>query len=361
MLPEKYRELLYIENAETGSYIDAGLIPSADMKAVIDGYVIEGDTAFFGSRRGLQSADAYTLQYTSEKYYRFNFNSSRTAAPKTFVPEVRHVFQVSVDGFFIDDTEIGVPAPKTLDATFPLYMLGAVNTNGEAASFGLVRIYSAKFYRGDILVADFIPCVSEEGIIGMYDNVSESFFMNAGTGSFTGEVEPFIGIRIDSLPYKTTYQKGEEFEPEGLIVSEYTRGGYHEEITDYTISGFDSSEIGAKTITVSYGDFTALFTIVVEDVPVSEPVVTVEEMKQYLRVDFEDDDSLIEYLIKVSEKRCMDIARISDKAKFRSLEDAKIAVVFAVAYQYEHREDLNQNDLNLTLRALLFAEREAGF
>ena len=90
-------------------------------------------------------------------------------------------------------------------------------------------------------------------------------------------------------------------------------------------------------------------------------LVSIDEMKQYLRIDHEDDDSLIEYLIAVSEKLCMDIARIEDKIEFESIDDAKIAVMFAVAYQYEHRENLNQNDLNLALRALLFGERKAGF
>ena len=46
---------------------------------------------------------------------------------------------------------------------------------------------------------------------------------------------------------------------------------------------------------------------------------------------------------------------------FEALENAKISVMYAVAFQYEHREDLNQNDLNLSLRALLFGERKVEF
>lgn len=361
MLPEGYRQLEYIENTEIGSYIDTGIIPSADMKVVVDGYVIDGDTAIIGSRRAVQSNDAFTLQFTGEKYYRFNFNSSRTAAPKTYVPGVRHNFAVSVYGFFIDDTEIGVPAPKTLDASFPLYALGAINTNGEAASFGLARLYSMQIFKGDDLVADYIPCVSGEGIYGIYDNVTGAFLSNAGTGSFTGEVEPFIGINTASLPYKTVYQKGEELDLEGLIVVEYCKSGYKEVVTDFAVSGFDSSVVGTQTLTITYDGFMTMFSVAVNDTPVVEPVVTLEEMKQYLRVDHEDDDSLIEYLITTSEKRCMDIVRTDDKAYFRGLKDAKISVMYAVAFQYEHREDLNQNDLNLSLRALLFGERKAGF
>lgn len=39
-------------------------------------------------------------------------------------------------------------------------------------------------------------------------------------------------------------------------------------------------------------------------------MVTLEEMKQYLRVDFDDDDSLISSLIASSFKLCQSVARL---------------------------------------------------
>lgn len=46
------------------------------------------------------------------------------------------------------------------------------------------RLYSAKFYNGDTLVLDLVPKV-ENGVAGMYDNISGNFFSNQGSGSFT--------------------------------------------------------------------------------------------------------------------------------------------------------------------------------
>ena len=45
-------------------------------------------------------------------------------------------------------------------------------------------------------------------------------------------------------------------------------------------------------------------------------VVTLEEMKQYLRVDFEDDDVILASFISAAEKLCMDVARCEDAEAF---------------------------------------------
>ena len=86
--------------------------------------------------------------------------------------------------------------------------------------------------------------------------------------------------------------------------------------------------------------------------------VTVEEMKSYLRVDFEDDDSLIANFITAAKKQCMDILRTDDEADLDACANGKIAVMFTVAYLYEHREEADHHALTLTLRSLLFGIRE---
>lgn len=90
-------------------------------------------------------------------------------------------------------------------------------------------------------------------------------------------------------------------------------------------------------------------------------MVTVDEMKNYLRVDFEDDDSLIENLIAAAEKQCMDIIRTDDAAELEAAPNGKAAVMFTVAYLYEHREEADHHAMDLTLRALLFGSRKEGF
>ncbi len=90
-------------------------------------------------------------------------------------------------------------------------------------------------------------------------------------------------------------------------------------------------------------------------------IITLEEMKNYLRVDHDDDDDLITGLIESSEQLCMDVARITDEETFENEPCSKVAVMYAVAYQYEHREEANPSELTLSLRVLLFGIRKEGF
>lgn len=90
-------------------------------------------------------------------------------------------------------------------------------------------------------------------------------------------------------------------------------------------------------------------------------MISLDEMKNYLRIDFDDDDAFLENLIVSSERLCMDIARMDNKDEFEKLETSKIAVMYAVAYQYEHREDCDHHALTLSLRSLLSGIRKAGF
>ena len=89
--------------------------------------------------------------------------------------------------------------------------------------------------------------------------------------------------------------------------------------------------------------------------------VTVDEMKNYLRIDYEDDNSLIENFITAGKKQCMDILRTDDEAVLDECANRKIAVMFTVAYLYEHREEADHHAMDLTLRALLFGSRKEGF
>ena len=87
-------------------------------------------------------------------------------------------------------------------------------------------------------------------------------------------------------------------------------------------------------------------------------MVTLQEVKQYLRVDFEDDDTLLLSLISTAKQLVMDVGRM-DEERFSENEDVvRTAMLYTVSYLYENRNTADFSRLTLTLRAMLFAQRE---
>ena len=99
-------------------------------------------------------------------------------------------------------------------------------------------------------------------------------------------------------------------------------------------------------------------------------LITLAEAKGYLRVDTADEDAMIGILISSAGRLCADVARLTNEeweAINSNTEDAslvtiretmKIAILYAVGYLFEHREEADHHDLVLTLRSILFAIRE---
>lgn len=91
-------------------------------------------------------------------------------------------------------------------------------------------------------------------------------------------------------------------------------------------------------------------------------IVTTEEAKTYLRVDFADEDALVEHFLNTAQQLCMSIARYDDEDTFmEECKAAKIAILYATGYLYEHREEADHHALTLTLRSLLFGTRKEAF
>lgn len=90
-------------------------------------------------------------------------------------------------------------------------------------------------------------------------------------------------------------------------------------------------------------------------------LVTLDEVKTYLRVDSLDDNDLIESLIESAEKLCMDIARVNNDTLISEIPTTRLAILYAVTYLYEHRESPDYKELTSMLRVLLFAIRQEVF
>ena len=108
-------------------------------------------------------------------------------------------------------------------------------------------------------------------------------------------------------------------------------------------------------------------------------IVTLDEAKEYLRVDSSDEDTLTGSLLAAAGNLCRDVARLTDeqwadidsdkccsknysRSRMTDIrETLRVAVLYALAYLYEHREEADHHALILTLRSLLFGMRKEAF
>ena len=89
-------------------------------------------------------------------------------------------------------------------------------------------------------------------------------------------------------------------------------------------------------------------------------IESLDEMKNYLRIDGAEEDALVESLMQSAEHICSDVIRGTSE-ELAVAGSGKAAVMYATAYLYEHREEADHHQLMITLRSLLFGERRYGF
>lgn len=87
-------------------------------------------------------------------------------------------------------------------------------------------------------------------------------------------------------------------------------------------------------------------------------MITLKEAKNYLRVDYEEDDKLIHNLLSTSKQLVMDVGRMSEDDFSVNEDTVRTAVLFALGYLYENRSNPDYKKLTLNLRSILFAQRE---
>jgi uncharacterized phage protein (predicted DNA packaging) len=87
---------------------------------------------------------------------------------------------------------------------------------------------------------------------------------------------------------------------------------------------------------------------------------SLDEAKKYLRVDSNDEDDLIQQELDAAESLVASVLR-KDILSDESSPIVIVAVLYALAYLNEHREEADHHALTITLRNLLFGERDPKF
>lgn len=189
VVPSGYTELEYIESTGTqyinteiiaqpttgceGKFALTQLTPPQTNAQVIIGSWYPTPFSLMGS-------------YSGKFFSQFSDNASTILfGPSHDIND--HVFSSNINGnasFTINGSTYGQSTYFGQMQNGALWLFSR-NYNGSTNASAAAKIYYMRIYNNDTLVRNFIPAKRDsDDVIGMYDNVSNQFFTNAGAGTF---------------------------------------------------------------------------------------------------------------------------------------------------------------------------------
>lgn len=93
------------------------------------------------------------------------------------------IIDMDLTGFYVNNTRYNFPGTGNRTSN-PIMLFQRVGISGGP---GAGKVKSLKIYgANDALLRDFIPARDDNNIVCLYDNISEEYFYNTGTGEFIG-------------------------------------------------------------------------------------------------------------------------------------------------------------------------------
>lgn len=191
-LPSGYVQIDYIESTGT-QYINTSFTPKGSSRIVMDCELtdVSKTSCFFCARNRASSTDSMSNtsflingQYRRDYYGTSKSTTASYAANQRFIVDANKETVTYGSDYTLSftSTSTSSPMPCILMASAALGTTsGSVSS---LANYASMKLYSCQIYDNGILVRDFVPCKTDSGELGLYDNVNGRFYANAGTGTF---------------------------------------------------------------------------------------------------------------------------------------------------------------------------------
>jgi hypothetical protein len=83
-----------------------------------------------------------------------------------------------LDNNIYEFTEILDNIPEAQISNFNCHLFCALNSSNEPFRFIEADLYYLRFTKGDVIIRDLIPVKDANGNIGLYDNITDKFYMS---------------------------------------------------------------------------------------------------------------------------------------------------------------------------------------
>lgn len=181
VVPSLYTQLEYIESTGV-QYIDTSYIPTVDTKVDLKWLSTDnsGDQAIIGCN---WTNNAMLLNIQSNKWH-FHSNGTPSVMPSLTVPDIISYSDAAkslvINGVTYNNAKDSLSSAKT---NMKMFGLGG---SGGSGHYAKGKLYYLNIYSGDILVREYIPVRrNTDNIVGLYDNVTKSFFTDKNSNNFT--------------------------------------------------------------------------------------------------------------------------------------------------------------------------------
>ena len=189
-LPSGYTKLDYIESSGT-QYIDTGVssFNTQRTRVILDVDWLSGLGCYFGCYSSGRRWFVEALQPT--KIYSGYLDEGKSADIATVIGR----YTVDKNGVSTNVNGVKILHASAGNSTsISICLLACGGSSGVSGIADAARIYSCKIYSNSVLIRQFVPCKNSSGEVGLYDEVNDVFYGNAGTGVFiAGPEVPISG------------------------------------------------------------------------------------------------------------------------------------------------------------------------
>lgn len=185
-LPDGYVQVEFIE-ATGAQYFSTGFIPNQDTVIVMDYELtktVDGYAALFASRDGAGiklSFSIYHSDSTGKPYDQYNASTTTTANANLLG---RHVVEKNKNVTSIDGVVFNTFAYGTFTGCCEIRLFSDNTANGTAKHYAVGKIYSDMIRDDSVIARDYVPCISPDGVPGLYDMVNRTFGGSATSTPF---------------------------------------------------------------------------------------------------------------------------------------------------------------------------------
>lgn len=187
VLPPEYQQVEWIAKTNGNPYINTGILPTKTQKYLIGIKDADGNTIY--SSGNSNSLRVQLWVFNQNFFFRyFGENGNAVSAPVMYVSNELNELAIDYNNHEVVKDGITYRLTGTYaeeEIIYPMTLF-AQNIAGTITSFSSTKIYYFAIHENANPILNLVPCYRKsDGVIGMYDTVTETFFTNAGTGAFT--------------------------------------------------------------------------------------------------------------------------------------------------------------------------------